>query len=161
MIKTIYFLIISLFILYACASSDCSNDNLNKDELTLDEKGINLKQFFVWINMMPGPDFKPRINITGKIEISELSEYNIEQVNLLFVNIYQNDIQFYSVEPVVRIGENPSGDNKKLLIFSTKDGMDVKNNFEIDSVVDAEFIFEFDGNTFSQFEKNVIIQKAY
>lgn len=161
MIKTIYFLIISLFILCACASSDCTNDKLNKDELTLDEKGINLKQFFVWINMMPGPDFKPRINITGEIEISELSEYIIEQMNLSFINIYQNDIQFYSIEPVVRIGENPSGDNKKLLIFSTKDGMDVKNNFDINTEVDVEFIFVYDGETFSQFEKDVIIQKAH
>lgn len=161
MIKTIYFLIISLFILCACASSDCTNDKLNKDELTLDEKGINLKQFFVWINMMPGPDFKPRINITGEIEISESSEYIIEQMNLSFINIYQNDIQFYSIEPVVRIGENPSGDNKKLLIFSTKDGMDVKNNFDINTEVDVEFIFVYDGETFSQFEKDVIIQKAH
>ena len=161
MIKTIYFLIISLFILCACASSDCSNDKLNKDELTLDEKGINLKQVFVWINMMPGPDFNPRINITGEIEVTESSEYEYEQIALSTINIYQNDLQFYSIEPVIRIGENTSSDNKKLLIFSTKDGMNVKENFDVNTEVDVEFIFKLDDRIFSRYEKKLVIQKAH
>lgn len=164
MLKTISFVIIILFVSYACASSECAkenNDKVNKVEFTLDEIGINLKQVFVWINMMPGPDFNPRINITGEIEVTESSEYEIEQITLSTINIYQNDLQFYSIEPIIRFGENPSGDSNKLLIFSTKDGMNVKENFDVNAEVDVEFIFELDGSTFPRYENNLVIQKAY
>lgn len=164
MLKTISFVIIILFVSYACASSECAkenNDKVNKVEFTLDEIGINLKQVFVWINMMPGPDFKPRINITGEIEITESSEYEIEQITLSTINIYQNDLQFYSIEPIIRFGEKPSGDDKLLIIFSTEEGMNVKDKFDIDTEVDVEFIFTSYHGTFSRFEKNLVIQKAY
>jgi len=164
MLKTINYVLIVLFISYACASSDCSKESSNKidkDELTQDEMEIDLKQVFVWINMMPGPDFNPRINITGEIEVTESSEYEFEQIELTTINIYQNDLQFYSIEPVIRIGENPSSDNKKLLIFSTKDGMNVKENFDVNTEVDVEFIFKLDDRTFSRYEKNLVIQKAH
>lgn len=163
--KKYYLSVIILFaLLIGCSSEDLSKKSdakIDTEELYTPDLKVKFKEVYSWVNLMPGPDAKPRFNITGEIEILPSVKYDLKYMDLSLINIYQNDEMVYSIKPEVRIDKSRSTDKLKLIIFSTIKGLLLDAKLDMDATVDAKFIFDQDNDRYSYFIEGIKINKAY
>lgn len=157
-------LFLTLVFFAACTSENESTKRVEKTDTESDgsqELIIEFDKVYSWVNLMPGPDAKPSFHITGEIKLFESGAYNLSELQLAQINIYQNNETVFSFKPDVRLKENLSAEKVKLLVFSTITGLFVKNNLNYEKPVDAKFIFKHNSELFSYTVNDIKIEKAY
>lgn len=161
--KKIIIAVLSAIFLFSCTSEKKTmKDDINDtDELTSVELNVKFNKVYSWINLMPGPNAKPRFHITGEFEVYESGAYEIDKLNLTQINIYQNGEIVYSIKPEVRQDEKLSNDKMRYQLFSTIRGLFVSEKLNTEKPVDAKFIFEYYDKMYSYYIKDVEIEKAY
>lgn len=161
--KKIIITVLSAIIFFSCTSEKKTmKDGIkDTDELTSVELNVKFNKVYSWINLMPGPNAKPRFHITGELEVYKSGAYEIDKLNLTQINIYQNRELIYSIKPEVRQDEKLSKDKMRFLLFSTIRGLFVSEKLDTEKPVDAKFIFEYSDEMYSYYIKDIEIEKAY
>ncbi|MEE9432545.1 MAG: hypothetical protein V3V16_15975, partial [Melioribacteraceae bacterium] len=128
---------------------------LPKTELIKDVN-LNVEKTISWVNLMPGS--KPKFHISGKFNLLKSDDYNIENMKLKYVKVYQSDKEVYFVKPKVRVEDK--GDIKQIM-FSTLRGLSINKKLNTKQNVMFEFIFNDTSNDFIYQIKDVELQEVY
>ncbi len=149
------------FIFYGCSTTKIQKEGENipaKKSLPEQEMNIEVLKIYSWINLMPGSE--PRFNISGEIKIKpENGNYTLSDLLFTQIKIKQNGKTVYFIKPTVR-EEGQSGEYRKLL-FSTIKGLSLVPDLNPDKKVNAELVFDDDGNELKYIIQNIKIEKVY
>ncbi len=154
-------IVITGIIFHACATSKVQKEKKEAPaEKVRAEQELNIEVLKIntWINFMPGTE--PRFNISGEIKIKPKdNEYKLTDLLFTEIKIKQNGSTVYFVKPTVR--EEGENKNYRKLLFSTIKGLSLTPDLKPDKTVDAELIFDNDGDELSYFVKGIKIEKVY
>ncbi len=148
-------------IVYGCATTKVQKE---KEEITTkkmppeQEMNIEVLKIYSWINLMPGTE--PRFNISGEIKIKPKDDdYNLHDLLFTQIKIKQNGKTVYYIKPTVR-EEGQSKEYRKL-VFSTIKGLSLTPDINPDKKINAELIFDDDGDKLKFIINNISIEKVY
>ncbi len=157
--KNLLYLSFITFLLWNCSSKEIVKEEvekiLPKTELIKDVN-LNVEKTISWVNLMPGS--KPKFHISGKFNLLKSDDYNIENMKLKYVKVYQSDKEVYFVKPKVRVEDK--GDIKQIM-FSTLRGLSINKKLNTKQNVMFEFIFNDTSNDFIYQIKDVELQEVY
>lgn len=168
--KTKTTIFIFLFLIFtACSSSKFEYTDVDMEKEETAEENTDTESFAVvsvdkiycWINLMPGPDQVPRFQITGSISIPNSDNYDLDEVTLKLIKIYQNGNPYFLIKPTIRENKREKSGYSKEFIFSTISGLKLVQGFNRDENVNVEFIFDNDGEMFTYKVTDQPIEKAY
>ena len=161
--------IFSLIILTACSSSkfeykDVVLDEEKTEEIPVDNSTpnavVSVDKMYSWIDLLPGPDQVPRFQITGSISIPKSENYDLDDVKLKIIKIYQNGHPYFYIKPTIRDNKREKSEFQKEFLFSTIVGVKLVPGFNKDENIDVEFIFDNDGDLLSYKVPDQTIEQA-
>ena len=155
-------LVFSMFM--ACSSEEEAIKKISEEEsMEIVDSEVNVKfnKVYCWINLMPGPDAKPKFNVGGELQLYKSDEYDFNKMNLSGVEIYQSEEKIYSLKLSVREDENLSTEDMRFKIFSNLKEVNPVETLDSESPVDAKFIFEYDSKQYLYYVNDIKIDKAY
>ncbi len=148
-------------IFYGCATTKVQKEEGKispKKTIPEQEMNIEVLKIYSWINLMPGSE--PRFNISGEIKVKPKNgDYKLSDLLFAQIKIKQNGRTVYFIKPTVR-EEGESKEYRKLL-FSTIKGLSLTPDLNPEKKVDAELIFDDDGDELKFIIKNISIEKVY
>lgn len=157
-LKILFFISFLLFI--SCSTSDVVKIGKNESKETISKKindiDLNIEKTVCWINLMPGSSAK--FHISGKFSLPENENYNLEEIELKFVKVYQENIELYFIQPkVVQTNEK----FYKEIIYSTLQGLALNKNFNKNRNVTLELIFNTGSNELKYYIENIKVEEVF
>jgi len=167
--KKIIALIYLLALITACSASkfEYKDNSTSPSENTGTVSGsgsfdiVSVDKFYCWINLMPGPEQVPGLNISGSLSMPLSEKYDIEEIKLNLIKIYQNGHPYFILKPLIRDNKRIKSEYNKEFIFSTVAGSKLVPGFNSDESITVEFIFDNDGETITYKIYDQLIEKAY
>jgi len=163
MLKNTFILIITLLFIFSCSATKVTKNTGDGEEEKYVEKEtstilkLDVNKLYAWLNLMPGSE--PRFNISGDLDISFSKDYNLDNLKLKYVKVYQNNREIFYIQPTTR--ENKTKDSIKNILFSTLKGMILTPGFNPDKKVDVNLIFDDDGEELINSIKGIKVEKVY
>jgi hypothetical protein len=147
-----------IFIILLIAGCSSSRNIDEKSKLN-----VNVNKVDCWLNLMPGGPGS--FHIAGEITVKNNEEFNIDSLQLVRVNIFQNDKVIYSFVPFFnllndQVKELKINDEKKYL-FGTDKMLEIKKLLDESQNVNAELEFLYDKKSFSYLIKEIKVEKVY
>ncbi len=157
-------LFISIFI-WNCSSKETQKDDekiVNEEEVIEDVYEptiyINVDRIYCWIDLMPkiGGEQK-KFHITGELTLPESDEYELQNLSLERIKVFQKNKLVYSINPTVRENELSKNKDERVFLFSTIRGLTLTPELIIEEAVDVEFIFAGDSEnyTYKVFDQSI------
>lgn len=161
MIKKIFALaLLSLLLVYCSSSSEVQKDAGKDEAAEVDAYSptinLNVDNITSWIGENLAK--KKKFHVSGDVIITDSDKYELGNIELQKVNIYQNGELYYSVFPTVQLKNND--DSQKEILFSTIQGLDVNPMFNYENSFMVEIIFIESGEEFSYRIENNMVQKV-
>lgn len=133
-------IIITLFSI-GCSSSEETTkrnmDNYKTVKKFVNQVNLDVEKNVSWVNLMPGSS--PKFHVSGKLSLLQSEDYSINETELKYIKIFQNDEELYYIMPKV-VEENIA--DVKVLTYSTIKGLAIAANLDRKSPVDFELIFK-------------------
>jgi len=155
---TTYLFFISLLFGSACSTSvpEIKTVEANKELVYKEDLRVNVKQIYCWINRMPGQ--KPRFNVTGDLNIFEVSDFNLKDVTIKKVFVIQNDEIIYQFTPKIDLNIDK---NVKTIIFSTVKGLLLTMNLDSKKHVNIKILLSDSAKETEYLIENVAIEEVF
>ncbi len=151
--NVIIFFIVILF-LWNCSSKEVQKEHEPQIEKEAVEEAyeptifIDVNKVYCWVDLMPKIDGENKFHITGEITVHESNDYELNNLTLEKIKIFQKNKLLYSIKPTIKENDLVNN-NLRNLLFSTVKGLSLYPNFNIEEEVNVEFIFEEDANSFT------------
>lgn len=164
-------ILLALLFISACSSSkfefkdvDMESKEGSREEIANSNAEapvvISVDKIYSWIDLLPGPDQTPRIQVSGSISIPNSDSYDLEDISLKLIKIYQNGTPYFLIKPVIRTNKREESEYSKEFIFSTITGLKLVPGFNSNRNIDIEFLFDNDGEMFTYTVPDQKIEKA-
>jgi len=105
---------------------------------------------------MPGQ--KPRFNVTGDLNIFEVSDFNLKDVTIKKVFVIQNDEIIYQFTPKIDLNIDK---NVKTIIFSTVKGLLLTMNLDSKKHVNIKILLSDSAKETEYLIENVAIEEVF
>ncbi|MFH0735035.1 MAG: hypothetical protein V1773_08600 [bacterium] len=153
-------LIFILFSLIGCGKKETVKNTVIISE---QEKIINLdiNDIYAWVDFMPGGKNMGLLRLSGDFIIKNSPSYDYTKIALNKIIIMQDTVEFYIVKPLSK--ENPiyNKKNKKNILFSMLEGLEIEEGFSIEKSINIKIVFEQDKQKYVYPIKNIKIEKTY
>lgn len=151
---------IILFIILLISS--CASSEKAKDELSLEVMKVKIN---AWLNLMPGVS-PGMFHLTGEITLKNLSDEEIENINLDNITVYSSKDIIYSFKPFfihkmeddnfnLKVGMN------KVFTFGIEEGLKIDKRLGENNIINASLRFVSDEESYSYPVDSIEVVKAY
>ena len=158
--------LLSLIFLIGCSSSEETvkkeSEEIPKDiniETYQSSIEVEIVNLYAWVNFMPNAD--ERFHISGELVIEESVLYDLSNLNLDLIKVYQEELLMFNIRPTVRQNPNWDEDDSINLMFSTFKGLLAFREFKTDKPIAVEFIFKDGNNEFKYLTTDVEVEETY
>ncbi|MCF8261002.1 MAG: hypothetical protein K9J12_09525 [Melioribacteraceae bacterium] len=119
---------------------------------------VENQEFHVWFDIMPNS--KSNINLSGVVRFSENDKYDYKTISLFSIDIYQNMVKVYSVEPVVKENKYLNLEDEREIIVSLFTGLRKAESLSTDLPVDFVLNFKSGKNNFTTVLEDLQIERV-
>ncbi|MBK7106339.1 MAG: hypothetical protein IPH62_13750 [Ignavibacteriae bacterium] len=160
-IITKIFLLVTILFYISCSSSEVTKiqkkeSGINIISKKMNDIDLNIEKTVSWVNLMPGSDSK--FHVSGKFIIPQNNKIKIEDIELKFIKVYQEESELYFIQPkTIQKIEKSS----KEIIYSTLQGLSLNKNFNKKKNVTFELIFNSNGEELKYYIENINVDEVY
>ena len=153
-------ILLSLFLAHCSSSKETQKDS-GKDEATKTEAysptiELNVDNITSWLGENLAKEKK--FHVSGDVIIPSSKNYDLKNIELRKVNVFQDGDLFYSVFPTVQLKKE--SDLEKEFLFSTIQGLEINPMFNYDDPFTVEIIIGEGGQQYSFRVENNMVQKV-
>jgi hypothetical protein len=159
--KITYSIAISIILFVAgCSTTEkvTKKEELPKEKVVEVKNDLDLKieQSSCWVNLMPGSE--PKFHTSGKFILDGNGDYNLQNIELKFIKVFQSGNELYYIIP--KVIENEST-NSKDVTYSTIRGLSINPDMNVKKPVNLVFIFKDGGNDLKYYLNNIQVEEVH
>ncbi|MGD8781488.1 MAG: hypothetical protein PVH88_21295 [Ignavibacteria bacterium] len=163
--KNLIILFVTVFLLLNCSSKETQKEKTEpevKEKEVVEEVYeptifIDVDKIYCWVDLMPKVNGRNKFHVTGEITVHESDDYELQNLRLERIKIFQNGKLIYIIKPTIQENELTADKDERNFLFSTIKGLTLYPDFDIEKEINVEFIFRdnSDSYTYKVFEQSI------
>jgi len=154
----IYLFIILIGFFVGCSGGYDINKQSSDKSVSVD---LDVNSIYAWVDYMPGGKFNGNLRLSGDLIIKKSKDYDFTQLNLFKISVYQNEALFYKITPQIMDNINYKKSDRKNIIFSTIERLEIIEGFDLNKNINIELLFKDSEKNYSIIVKNIKIEETY
>ncbi|MCB0746975.1 MAG: hypothetical protein KDC90_05865 [Ignavibacteriae bacterium] len=152
-----------IIILLSIFLASCSTTEVTKTEKPVqkivkkytNDVELNVEKTISWVNLMPGT--LPKFHVSGKFTLLKNKDYDLEKTKLKFIKIYQDEKEFYFIQPKVL---EEISDESKVITYSTIQGLSINKDLNQKKGITFELVFKEGNSELKYYVENVKVEEV-